>query len=170
MALVRWDPIRDLTALQGEVNRLFSRVGSADLGDRQAWTPSIDVIETDEAVKLKAELAGMDPKDISIEVQDNVLTISGERHFEEEVKEDKYYRIERRYGSFSRSIAMPQAIDEEKIQANYENGVLEVSVPKAEIPRPRKIEVTAAAPGPRTVEAQGAEAGPEGGGMGAEQG
>ena len=103
MALVRWDPFRELTALQTEVNRLFSRAGGGDVAERQSWTPSIDVIETDDAIKLKAELAGMDPKDISIEVQDNVLTVSGERRFEEEVKEDKYYRIERRYGSFSRS-------------------------------------------------------------------
>ena len=110
MALVRWDPFRELTALQTEVNRLFSRVGGGDVAERQSWTPSIDVIETDDAIKLKAELAGMDPKDISIEVQDNVLTVSGERRFEEEVKEDKYYRIERRYGSFSRSLALPQTV------------------------------------------------------------
>ena len=110
MALVRWDPFRELTALQTEVNRLFSRAGGGDVAERQSWTPSIDVIETDDSIKLKAELAGMDPKDISIEVQDNVLTVSGERRFEEEVKEDKYYRIERRYGSFSRSLALPQAV------------------------------------------------------------
>lgn len=158
MALVRWDPIRDLTALQGEVNRLFSRVGSSDIGDRQAWSPSIDVIETDDAVKLKAELPGMDPKDINIEVQDNVLTVSGERRFEEEVKEDKYYRIERRYGSFSRSISMPQTIDENGIQANYDNGLLEIVVPKTEIARPKKIQVSVGGQQqPEVVEAAGTE-------------
>ena len=83
----------------------------------------------------------MDPDDINIEVQDNVLTVSGERRFQEEVKEDKYYRIERRYGSFSRSIALPQTVDESKIEAKYENGVLEVTVPKAEIAKPKKITV-----------------------------
>ena len=113
MALVRWDPFRELTALQTEVNRLFSRAGGGDVTERQSWTPSIDVVEKDDAIMLKAELAGMDPKDISIEVQDNVLTVSGERRFEEEVKEDKYYRIERRYGSFSRSLALPQTVDED---------------------------------------------------------
>jgi HSP20 family protein len=92
MALVRWDPFRDLTALQTEVNRLFSRA-SGDVTDRQSWTPAVDVVETDDAIVLKAELAGMDPADINIEVQDNVLTVSGERRFQEEVKEDKYYRI-----------------------------------------------------------------------------
>ncbi len=157
MAIVRWDPFRELTALQSEVNRLFSRVGSGDVTERQSWTPSIDVIETDDSIKLKAELAGMDPQDISIEVQDNVLTVSGERRFEEEVKEDKYYRIERRYGSFSRSIALPQAVNENGIEAQYENGVLEVTVPKAEIAKPKKIAVAVGAGKPQTVEAAGEE-------------
>lgn len=157
MAIVRWDPFRELTALQSEVNRLFSRVGGGEVAERQSWTPSIDVIETDDSIKLKAELAGMDPKDINIEVQDNVLTVSGERRFEEEVKEDKYYRIERRYGSFSRSLALPQAMDESKIEAKYENGVLEVTVPKAEIAKPKKIAVAIGAQKPETVEAAATE-------------
>jgi HSP20 family protein len=157
MALVRWDPFRELTALQTEVNRLFSRVGGGDVAERQSWTPSIDVIETDDNIKLKAELAGMDPKDISIEVQDNVLTVSGERRFQEEVKEDKYYRIERRYGSFSRSLALPQTVQEDAIEAKYENGVLEVIVPKAEIAKPKKISVAIGEHKPETVEAAGTE-------------
>ena len=142
MALVRWDPFRDLTALQGEVNRLFSRATGGDVGDRQSWTPAVDVVETDDAIVLKAELAGMDPKDINIEVQDNVLTVSGERRFEEEVKEDKFYRIERRYGSFSRSLALPATANESKVEAKYENGVLKVTVPKTEMAKPKKITVT----------------------------
>jgi HSP20 family protein len=153
MAVVRWDPFRELTALQSEVNRLFSRVGGGDVAERQSWTPQIDVIETDDTIKLKGDLAGMNPKDINIEVQDNVLTVSGERRFEEEVKEDKYYRIERRYGSFSRSLALPQAINESAIEAKYENGVLEVIVPKAEIVKPKKIAVTVGQNDPKTVEA-----------------
>jgi HSP20 family protein len=157
MALVRWDPFRELTALQGEVNRLFSRAGIGDMRERQSWTPSVDVIETDGAIKLQAELAGMDPAEISIEVQDNVLTVSGERRFQEEVKEDKYYRIERRYGSFSRSIALPQAIDEANIEAKYENGILEVFVPKAEIVRPKRIAVTIGGQQPKTVDAKANE-------------
>ena len=157
MALVRWDPFRELTALQSEVNRLFSRAGAGDVAERQSWTPSVDVIETDDAIKLKAELAGMDPDDISIELQDNVLTVTGERKFEEEVEEDKYYRIERRYGGFSRSIALPQTADEEKIGAKYENGVLEVLVPKAEIAKPKKIAVAIGDSKAKTVEAAGKE-------------
>ena len=157
MALVRWDPFRELTALQSEVNRLFSRAGATDVAERQSWSPSVDVIETDDAIKLKAELAGMDPNDIGIEVQDNVLTVSGERRFEEEVEEDKYYRIERRYGSFSRSIALPQTADEAKIEAKYDNGVLEVTVPKAEIAKPKKIAVSIGDGQAKTVEAAGTE-------------
>ena len=157
MALVRWDPFRELTALQSEVNRLFSRLGMGEVAERQSWTPSIDVIETDNEIKLKAELAGMDPADINIEVQDNVLTVSGERRFEEEVKEDKYYRIERRYGSFSRSIALPQTVDESKIEAKYENGVLEIVVPKTETAKPKKIAVKVGGKEQKTVEAKAGE-------------
>ena len=159
MALVRWDPFRELTSLQGQVNRMFSRLGDGEAAERQSWTPSVDVIETDEAIKLKAELAGMKPEDIKIEVQDNVLTVSGERHFEEEVKEDKYYRIERRYGSFSRSMALPQTVDEGKIEADYDNGVLQVTVPKGEVAKPRKILVTVGEK-PKTGEAKAAEVRP----------
>ncbi|MBN1322082.1 MAG: Hsp20/alpha crystallin family protein, partial [Thermoleophilia bacterium] len=97
------------------------------------------------------------PKDISIEVQDNVLTVSGERRFQEEVKEDKYYRIERRYGSFSRSIALPQTVQEDGIEAKYENGVLEVVVPKAEIAKPKKIQVAIGENKSETVEATATE-------------
>jgi HSP20 family protein len=160
MALVRWDPFRELTALQTEVNRLFSRVGNGDVAERQSWTPAIDVVENDNAIVLKAELAGMDPKDINIEVQDNVLTVSGERRFGEEVKEDKYYRIERRYGSFSRSLALPQAVNEDGIEAKYENGLLEVTLPKAEIAKPKKITVAVGEGRQATVEATGREAQP----------
>jgi len=156
MALVRWDPFRELTALQTEFNRLFSRM-AGDVAERQSWTPSIDVIETDDSIKLKAELAGMDPADINIEVQDNVLTVSGERRFEEEVKEDKYYRIERRYGAFSRSIALPQTVDEEKIEAKYENGILEITIPKVETAKPKKIKVAVGEGKQKTVEAPAEE-------------
>lgn len=153
MAIVRWDPFRELTALQGEVNRMLRRFGG-DGGElaRESWMPSLDVVETKEAIAIKADLAGMKPEDISIEVEENVLTLSGERRFEEKVEEDKYYRIERRYGSFSRSIALPQGVDADRIQASYEDGVLEVKVPKLEQARPKRISVSTSATEPRTVE------------------
>jgi HSP20 family protein len=153
MALARWDSFRELTALQAEVDRLLSRTDASPAAERLSWTPSVDVIETDDAIKVKAELAGMDPKDISIEVRDSVLTLSGDRRLDEEVKEDKYCRIERRYGSFSRSIALPHVAMEEKIEARYDNGVLEVIVPKAAIARPEKIAVAIGAAKAKTIDA-----------------
>lgn len=152
MAIVRWDPFRELTALQSEVNRLFSRASGGDVAERQSWIPSVDVVETKDAITLKAELPGMDPKDISLEVEDNVLTVSGERHFQEEVEEDTYYRIERRYGSFSRSLALPRGADPERIQAEYENGVLGVIVPKLEAVKPKRISVGFRGSGSATLE------------------
>ena len=133
MTLVRWDSFRDLTA-------------------PRSWAPAIDVVETDDAIVLKAELAGMKPEDISIEMQDNVLTVSGDRRFEEEVKDDRFYRIERRYGSFSRSLALPPTADESNVDAKYENGLLQVTVRKAETTGPTKITVTIGS-GQKTVEA-----------------
>ncbi len=158
MAIVRFDPFRELSGLQNEVNRMLSRFSGESSVQRESWMPSVDVIETDGAIKLKADLAGMDPEDIKLEVQDNVLTVSGERKFEEEVKDDKYYRIERRYGSFSRSLALPQGVDADKIEASYENGVLEVTVPKVEVPKAKRISVGKAEGGqPTTVEAKATE-------------
>ena len=148
MAIIRWDPFREMTNFEDQFNRLWR--GVVDGGKRQeSWLPAVDVFDTKESVVLKAELAGMKPDDIQIEVEDNVLTIKGERRFEEKVEEDRYYRVERRFGSFQRSIALPQGVDAEDIQASYEDGILEVRVPKAEEEKPKKITVTAH----KTVEA-----------------
>ncbi len=157
MAIVRWDPFRELTSLQNEFNRLFARMGGGDNGERQSWIPSVDVIETKDAIKLRAELPGIDPEAIKLEVEENVLTLSGERRFEEEVDEDKYYRIERRYGSFTRSLALPQNVNTEAIEAHYENGVLEVTVPKIEEARPKRIAVKVGEGGHRIVESTSTE-------------
>jgi HSP20 family protein len=148
MAIIRWDPFREMTNFEDQFNRLWR--GVVDGGKRQeSWLPAVDVFDTKESVVLKAELAGMKPDDIQIEVEDNVLTIKGERRFEEKVEEDRYYRVERRFGSFQRSIALPQGVNAEGIQASYEDGILEVRVPKAEEEKPKKITVTAH----KTVEA-----------------
>lgn len=157
MAIVRWDPFRELTALQDEFSRLFPGVRGGEAAGRESWMPSVDVFETQEAVEIKAELPGLEPDDISLEVEDNVLTLSGERRFKEEVEEDKYYRVERRYGSFSRSLALPQSVDTDNIGAKYENGILEVTVPKVEEAKPKRISVDAGGSSPRTVEASASE-------------
>ena len=150
MAIIRWDPFREMTQLQSQMSRLWD----ATIGSRQeSWLPAVDVFDTENAVVLKAELAGMNPDDIEIEVEDNVLTIRGERKFEEEVDEERYYRVERRFGSFQRSLALPQGVKPEDIQAAYEDGILEVRVPKAEEEKPKKISVTAR----KTVEGKKSE-------------
>jgi len=147
MAIIRWDPFREMTNFEDQFNRLWR--GVADGKRQESWLPAVDVFDTKEAVVLKAELAGMKPDDIQIEVEDNVLTIKGERRFEEKVEQDRYYRVERRFGSFQRSLALPQGVKADDIQASYEDGILEVRVPKAEEEQPRKITVTAR----QTVEA-----------------
>jgi len=141
MAIIRWDPFREMTNFEDQFNRLWR--GVADGKRQESWLPAVDVFDTKEAVVLKAELAGMKPDDIQIEVEDNVLTIKGERRFEEKVEQDRYYRVERRFGSFQRSLALPQGVKADDIQASYEDGILEVRVPKAEEEQPRKITVTA---------------------------
>jgi len=140
MAIIRWDPFREMTQVQNHVNRLVDQVWG---GRQESWLPAVDVFDTREAVVLKAELAGMDPDDIQIEVEDNVLTIKGERKFEEEVDEERYYRVERRFGSFQRSLALPQGVKADEIVAGYEDGILTLTVPKAPEQKPQRIEVKA---------------------------
>ena len=151
MAIIRWDPFREMTSLQSQVNRLADSLWS---GRQESWVPAVDVFDTEDSVVLKAELPGMKVDDIQIEVDDNVLTLKGERTFEERVDEERFYRVERRYGAFQRSLALPQGVKADEIQATYEDGVLQVTVPKAEAERPKRIEVKAA---PKTVQATAAE-------------
>jgi HSP20 family protein len=146
MAIIRWDPFREMTQLQNRFDRLFEAVG----GRQESWLPAVDVFDTQDAVVLKAELAGMNPDDIQIEVEDNVLTIKGERKFEENVDEERYYRVERRFGAFQRSLALPQGVKSDQIEAAYDEGILTVTVPKAEQEKPKRIEVQAR----KTVEAK----------------
>ncbi len=150
MAIIRWDPFRDMTQVQNQFNRLVDQVWS---GRQESWLPAVDVFDTKDSVVLKAELAGMDPDEIQIEVEDNVLTIKGERKFEETVDEERYYRVERRFGSFQRNLALPQGVKPEDISAAYEDGILTVTVPKVEEEKPKRIEVKAK----KTVEAKKAE-------------
>ena len=140
MAIIRWDPFREMTQVQNQFNRLVDQVWD---GRQESWLPPVDVFDRKDAVVLKAELAGMDPDDIEIEVEDNVLTIKGERRFEEEVEDDGYYRVERRFGNFQRSLALPTGVKPGEIQAGYDGGILTVTVPKAEQEKPRRIEVRA---------------------------
>ena len=151
MAIIRWDPFREMTAMRNQFERVFGPVFEAR---QESWLPAVDVYDAKDAVVIKAEIAGMNPNDIHIDVDDNVLTITGERKFEEIVDKDRYYRVERRFGSFERSLALPSGVIPDEIVANYGDGILEVRVPKAEEEKPRRIEVKAAK---KTVEAKKAK-------------
>jgi HSP20 family protein len=146
MAIVRWDPARELDSLQSEFNRLFDTfLRNGGRGELQArrWVPAMDLVETDDHLVLRADLPGMSKDDVNIEVEDNVLTVSGERTTEHEDKIDGYYRIERAFGSFSRSLTLPHGIDSDGIGADFTDGVLEVRIPKPEEKKPQRVQIGA---------------------------
>ena len=143
-AVVRFDPFRDITSLRDEMNRLFTRtLGEGGSSAGAAWTPAVDIFDAADAIVLKAELPGLSPDDIDIEIDESVLTLKGERRFEETVEEGRYYRVERAYGAFQRSVTLPQSVKADEITATFEHGVLTVRVPKADEVKPRKIAVAA---------------------------
>ena len=144
MALVRWEPMRELNTLQSEMNRLFNTFfdegGDTGAAPRR-WAPAVDLIEREDSLVLKADLPGLSEDDVQVEVRDGVLTISGERKAEHEDKQNGYYRVERSFGRFSRSLQLPEGVDADKIGASFENGVLQVTIPKPEQRQPRRIEI-----------------------------
>ena len=144
----RWDPFRDLMSLQTDLNRLFNQTwGSGDVVSGQgAWTPFLDLYETEDTFVAKVDLPGLSPEDVEITLDQNLLTIRGERKFNQEVKEESYHRFERRYGAFQRTISLPTHVDADGIQASFTDGVLEVIVPKAEQSKPRRIKIGQGAP------------------------
>ena len=147
MAIVRWlDPFRDLAAIQDRMNQIFedalARSRGRDEGLRTGmWTPAVDIYENDEFVVVKAELPGVEKDRISVEVKEGILTLRGERGFDRELKEESYHRIERAYGSFQRSFSLPVSVDQEKVTARFQDGVLEVKLPKKDQEKPKQIEV-----------------------------
>jgi HSP20 family protein len=145
MALVRFDPGRELDSLQSDVNRLFdSFFGTRrSNGVAQRWVPPMDLVESDEHLVLRADLPGLKREDVNIEVKDNVLTISGERKDHREDKTEGYYRVERAFGSFSRSLNLPDGVDPNAVDAKFDDGVLEVRIPKPEERKPTRIEIGA---------------------------
>ncbi|MBC7247672.1 MAG: Hsp20/alpha crystallin family protein [Actinobacteria bacterium] len=145
MAIVRWDPFRDLMNLQDEVNRLFRRSffrGVEPAAETVAtWAPAIDMYETDDKLTVEVELPGLEAKDVEISLEDDILHIKGERRFSSEVKEENYHRIERAYGLFERTIPLPRKVDESKVSATVADGVLKIEMPKAEEAKPKKIPI-----------------------------
>jgi HSP20 family protein len=146
MAIVRWDPFRELQAMQDRMNRIFgdvhTRRGEDDVMARGDWLPLVDIYENDRhELLIKAEMPGMKREDIDIKVENNTLTIRGERQREGEVREEQYHRVERSYGSFARSFSLPSTIDSEKVSAEYKDGVLTIVLPTREEAKPRQISV-----------------------------
>jgi len=146
MAVVRWDPFRDLNMLQDRMNRLFEDANRNWKSDEPAstttWSPAVDIFETESEIVVKAEVPGMERKDITLNLENNVLTLRGERRFLKEAKEENYHRIERSYGGFSRAFSIPVTVDDEKIRADYQDGVLKIVLPKKEQLRPKQIKIT----------------------------
>ncbi len=145
MAIVRWEPFRDLLTTQKEFDRLFREAftpgfGEGDLSTR-TWAPPVDIFENENNIVLKAELPGVDPKDVEVRVEDNTLYLKGDRKFEKETKEENYHRIERAYGSFARSFSLPNSIDAEKVTADYKDGLLTLTLPKREEAKPKAIKI-----------------------------
>jgi HSP20 family protein len=148
MTIVRLEPFRDMVAVQDRLNRIFddavrgsSRGSDEDSALGGQWAPSVDIFEHEGNLVLRAELPGIEPKDVDVRVENNVLTLRGERKFESEVKREKYHRVERAYGTFSRSFTLPNVVDTEKIKAEYKDGVLQVTLPQREEAKPKQIQV-----------------------------
>ncbi len=151
MAIVRWEPFRDLVSLQERMNRLFDesfrgigRTSGEEDWVGGAWAPAVDIYEQDGNIVLKAELPGVDPKDVDVRVENNILTLHGERKLDNEVKRENYHRVERAYGTFTRSFTLPNVVDTEKIKAEYKDGLLRMTLPKKDEARPKQISINVA--------------------------
>jgi HSP20 family protein len=141
-------PFRGVTTLQDQINRLFSDAFERTEGESNltAWAPAVDINENGHELVVKADLPGIDPKDLDIRVENNVLTIRGERKFEKKAEQDNYLRVERTYGAFSRSFSLANTVNPEGIKADYQNGVLTLVIPKREEAKPKQIKVNVGAP------------------------
>jgi HSP20 family protein len=149
MALVRWEPFRELAALQNEMGRWMSQLSSGVTpgnGQSSNWLPTVDVWETENELVLSFDLPGIQEDQIAVELDDNVLTVSGQRERKSEHSDERFYRFERRFGTFSRSVTLPAGVSEEDIKADYTNGVLEIRVPKPEEQKPKRIQIGSQGP------------------------
>ena len=142
MAITRWDPFREVMALQNRMNSLFREMNEPEGALTTAsFVPPVDIYEDNKKVVLKLEVPGIEEKDLDVRVENNTLTVKGERKFEKEEKEENFHRIERRYGSFYRAFTLPNTLDSEKVQADYSNGVLKIRLAKKAEAKPKQIKV-----------------------------
>ncbi|MBV9836739.1 MAG: Hsp20/alpha crystallin family protein [Solirubrobacterales bacterium] len=158
MAMIRWEPVRELNTIQNEMNRLFNTFFEApsgnggSAGSLRRWIPAMDLVETDEDFVLRVDLPGLSEQDVNIELEDNVLTVSGERKAEHEERKEGYYRVERASGAFARSLTLPDGVDPAAVRATFDRGVLEVRVPKPEERKPRMVAISVTGQEPATIE------------------
>jgi len=145
MAIVRWEPFRDLMTTQRDFDRLLREAFSPALAEGEVstrtWAPPVDIFENGDSLVLKAELPGINPDDVEIRVEDSTLYLKGERKFEKEVKEQNYHRVERTYGTFTRTFTLPNSVDADKVAASYKDGVLTLTMPKKEEAKPKTIKI-----------------------------
>lgn len=157
MNIVKYDPFRELRSLQDEMTRLFTGNVPGGFAREEAlnsgWFPKVDIFENKDNLVLEAELPGMNRDDFELSFENNVLTLKGERKFEKKTDGDNYHRVERSYGSFTRSFTLPQTVTAEGASANFDAGILTVSLPKREETKARKIEITGTDAGSKTIEA-----------------
>ncbi|HET7258629.1 MAG TPA: Hsp20/alpha crystallin family protein [Candidatus Acidoferrum sp.] len=146
--LSRWEPFRGASTLQEQVNRLFNDVldRSSEESSLTSWAPAVDIYETAQELVVKADLPDVDAKDLDIRVENNILTIRGDRKFEKKVAEENYLRVERAYGAFSRSFSLANTVNSEAIKADYQDGVLTLTIPKREEAKPKQIKVNVGTP------------------------
>ena len=144
----RWEPSRGATTLQEQLNRVLGDMleRAGDESNLTPWAPAVDIFETEHQLVVKADLPDVNPQDLDIRVENNILTIRGERKFENEVNEENYLRVERSYGSFSRSFSLANSVKSDAIKADYQNGALTLSIPKREEAKPKQIKVNVATP------------------------
>ena len=146
MAISRWDPFRDLSMLQDRMNRLFEDTNRGwrpeEAASTTSWSPAVDIFETENEIIVQAELPGVERKDVSLQLEHNVLTLKGERRFEKETKQENYHRIERAYGGFSRAFSIPAIVDDEKIHADYKDGILKILLPKKDQVKAKQIKIS----------------------------
>ena len=155
--LARWEPFRGVTTLQDQINRLFSETfeRTGEQSNLSAWAPAVDIYETEHELVVKADLPDVDSKDLDIRVENNLLTIRGERKFEKKVNEENYLRVERSFGSFARSFTLANTVNPDAIKAEYQNGVLTLTIPKREEAKPKQIKVNVGTPAVAAAAASG---------------
>jgi HSP20 family protein len=146
MAVIRWEPVAELNTIQNEMNRLFNNffdapTGRSANGTTRRWIPAMDLAETAENYVLRADLPGLSDEDVNVQLEDNVLTISGERKTEQNTQEEGYHRLERAFGGFSRSLTLPDGVDPDSVRAHFDRGVLEITIPKPEQKKPRQVQI-----------------------------